>query len=172
MYKWLIVILVVILAVVTAVVGFTITGVIQPQHALLEYAKTSPSFKPYFDTYEIGKTYEEYHERKLSELKTAQLALAEELAQVAAERDRLLEFDNRLQQQANQLTTNQAYQQSIERLAEMYTTMRPAEAAKIFEHMEEELLLSILLAMDSETASLILVELPPKLSASLSSHFR
>ena len=50
--------------------------------------------------------------------------------------------------------------------------MRPNEAVKILEIMDVDLILEIILAMDTETASAILAGLPPEIAATVSEQFQ
>ncbi len=168
----MLVILALILAILAASVVFTITGVIQPQQALIRMAGTTSWLAPHVDTYMYGREYEVLFTSKQEELDQAWAALAQTEQEQARELDRLQDWEARLRRQSELIEKNQADAANVQRLAELYTEMQPAEAVRILQLLDEELLFKVLVSMDSQTASEILATLPPELAASLSSRFK
>lgn len=172
MFRWLLAIVAVIIAVITAGIAFTLTGVIQPQDMLIEYAATSQAFGPYVETYRIGEESQDWLNKQQEQLDIERAALEAERSSLAAEGLRLAELESKLKRQEQELIDRQNEQLSINRLAQMYTAMRPEEATRILELMDEDLLLAILQAMDVDDAAIILATLPAQLAASLSEYYK
>lgn len=95
------------------------------------------------------------------------------LQQTSAEKQALQEYAAALEQKVaaleKQSTTVPASKTDYRRLAEYFAGMKPAVAVAIMDHMNDETVLGILLAMDNEQAAKILAAMQPQRAAALSS---
>ncbi len=172
MVKWLTAIYTLIISVLLALVILTVTGVIHPQAALIEYAQSIPAFAPYIETYYIGADWEKWHRQRQAELEAEKQELEHLKERLELKQRELEEFSATLARQEQTLAAARERQLNAANLAQLYTQMRPEEAVEILQLMDQALVLDILTAMDHETAALILAALSPELAAQLSSQFR
>lgn len=175
MGKWVLVSIFLIAAIITAVVIFSVTGVIDAPALALEAARSIGWLEPHVETYEIGKAAEDWQREQLQKLEEIQNELLEreralaELAQQLDERAQSLDRrEAELTAQAAALEQAKADRLNVQHLAEIYTEMEAAEAARILEKMNEAEVLEILAVMDVRTAARILEALPTERAASLS----
>ncbi len=182
MLKWVLAVLALFAALAAALVVFTITDVIHPQTWVLSYAEDHPRWSAYLRTYERGQDVEaamEAKEQKLAAAWDDLETVREELDQQQRELDhrsaaldsREQELENRRQEIEHlraEVKGLQAEEENISRLADMYSEMRPTEAAAIFERLDLDVALNILRAMNARSSSAIMAELDPDLAAQLS----
>lgn len=171
MLKWTAAIITLIFTILVAGVILTITGVIHPQDTLIRLGESIPSLTPYIETYYIGRDSQQWHSEQ-------QAAIDDAWVQIELSRDNLVQQELRLQQLSEDLDRRETAlieQQNrnlnIAHLADLYSHMHPEEAADILKLLDEELILAVVLAMDNETAAIILPLLPSDLAAELSSRF-
>ncbi len=172
MLKWLSAIYTLIISLIIAGVILTITGVINPQATIINYAGTMPAFAPYFETYSIGAHWQNWRQQQDVEIELARQELEEIHLELVAKEKQLEELSNSLARQEQALSDEVLKNKSVANLAHLYTEMRPEEAVAILQLMEEDLVLDVILAMDSESAALILASLPPEMAAQLSTRFQ
>jgi flagellar motility protein MotE (MotC chaperone) len=173
--KWVLVTIFLITAIIAAVVVFSVTGVIDAPALVLKGARSIGWLEPHVEVYEIGKAAEEWQNEQLRSLdqirqeldgrEQALAALADELEQRAQTLDRR---EAELEAQAAALAQARAERMNVQHLAEIYTEMETAEAARILEKMNEAEVLEILAVMDVRTTARILEALPTERAASLS----
>lgn len=175
MGKWFLVTMLLIVAVVAMVVVFSVTGVIDAPALALQAARSIGWLKPYVETYDVGRTAEEWQQAQLEELEAVRGELAEwerslkQLADELEQRSQLLDRRQReLEAQSAALAEERSSLLNIQHLAEIYTEMDTAEAARILGKMNEAEVLEILAVMDVRTAARILEALPTDRAASLS----
>jgi len=177
--KWLATIYTLVISVIIACIILTVTGVIHPQELVLDCMASIPAFAPYVEAYNIGKEQESWRQQQQAELDLQIQQLVLQREELESLRQQLLTWDRQLTEKENDLLrqeealkAQQAKAKSIADLAQLYMQMRPEEAAAILKLMDNNMVLDIILAMDKETAALILVALPPTMAAELSSQFQ
>jgi len=169
--KWILSILSLIIAICTAFVILTITDVI-PQEAVWEYAGTVSWLAPHVETYNIGKESQEFIAEQQERIDLAWAEIEEARQALAQEQEVMARKEASLARQERDLAAKIESRRKVEHLASLYTQMRPNEAVKILEIMDVDLILEIILAMDTETASAILAGLPPEIAATVSEQFQ
>lgn len=172
MFKWVMAIFSLIFAVIVASVILTVTGVIHPQAAIAEYAHSLEWVAPHFETYKIGQDHHSWLSVQEQELAEAWKVIEQERHLLVVERERLDQLENRLNLDNQRLVDARNHNQNIASLANLYSNMRPEEASAIIKLLNPDLILDVLLAMDGETASLVMADLPPELAAQVSGEFR
>lgn len=175
MGRWILVTLLLTGALVVAFVILSVTNVIDGPALLWKFGLSISWLQPHLETYSRGSQSEEWMAARESELEAEQgrvadfetelLALEKELEQrkQALER-REAELDKR----EAELEAERAQRRNVQTLAELYSEMPPAEAAPILQKLDQPLLLEILLAMDTQDAANVLLQLPTDLAAALS----
>lgn len=175
MGKWFLAVTLLLVAVVVAFSIFVVTGVIDGPALFWRLGMNISWIQPHLETYAHGQDAEGYVARYEAEV----VQKREELSKWEAELEaRSQELDERLKQLdrretqlnnlAEKLQAEQAQRQNVRTLAEIYKEMIAADAARILEGMEQELLLNVLLNMDKQDAANILRELPTNLAVALS----
>lgn len=171
MFKWVAAIISLIIAVIGASVVLTITGVIQPQDAILEYSRSISWLAPHIEIYSIGQDNQAWLAEKEQEITLAWNDVENERLMLIQERQRLENLETRLDRQEQDLNNAKKINQSVASLATLYSNMRPEEAVEIMELLDSSLVLDILQTMEIETAALILSSFSPELAAELSGQF-
>lgn len=171
MSKWILTILSLIIAICTAFTILTITDVI-PKEVVWNYAGQVSWLAPHVEIYDIGRQSQEWLLEQQKLIDSAWEEIASARTKLAADQEVLLRKENSLARQERDLTTKLESRHKIEHLADLYTQMRTNEAVRILELMDTDLILQVILAMDSETASTILAGLPPEIAATLSEQFQ
>lgn len=175
MRKWLLVFGLLILAIIVAFSIFAFTGVIDAPALFWNIGMKIGFIEPHLKTYAIGRDTENWIAIQTEELQLRMIELEEQESALATEHLRL---EQRAQQLDNRETTialsaaklgeEQELKKNIETLAALYIEMNAAEAAKIIEKLDKQLILNVLLNMETQDAASILVELPTNLAISLS----
>ncbi|HHX01857.1 MAG TPA: hypothetical protein GX739_04185 [Firmicutes bacterium] len=172
MVRWLAAIYTLILSMIIAFVLLTATGLIQPQDKIIQYAQAIPAFAPYVETYYIGVQWQDWHAEKQAEFEARHQELEQQHGILMAKEQELETLRDSLARQEQALNEQRAKDQTTANLANLYSQMRPEEAVAILQLMDQQLVLDVLLAMDDETAALILAAFPPSLAAQLSTIFQ
>ncbi|HKM17070.1 MAG: hypothetical protein GX228_04015 [Firmicutes bacterium] len=172
MVRWLAAVYTLIISVIIAFVLLTITGLIQPQDKLIEYAQSIQAFAPYVETYYVGAQWQDWHAEKQAEFDAIHQEIEAQHQSLNAKEQQLHVLSQSLARQEQTLNEQRAKSQSAANLARLYSQMRPEEAVEILQLMDQELILEVLLAMDEETAALVLAALPRSLAAELSTRFQ
>lgn len=171
MSKWILSLIALLVAISTAFVILTITDVIS-QEAVWDYAGTVSWLAPHVETYNIGKGNEEWRHEQQDLIDQAWLEIEQAKRGIFVEQDLLSSKRTSLTKQEEELFIQKEGNKKIQHLASLYSEMKPEEAVNILKIMDLDLILKIILAMDTGTASLILAGLPPEIAASLSEQFQ
>lgn len=179
MSKWILVLLSLVVAILSALVIFTITGVIEPQDKLLEWAESVEWLNPYIVTYSKGLDAEQWRSEEQQQIQQAWQEIEEERSrlgqlqdEIAHEQASLQRERQQLEDQLRALEERQATLRSIGRLAELYQEMPTQESSRILQTLDDDLILAILLELDPRDAAEILTRFPTELAASLSNKLR
>ena len=121
MVKWLTAIYTLIISVLLALVILTVTGVIHPQTALIEYAQSIPAFAPYIETYYIGADWEKWHSQRQAELEAEKQELEHLKESLELKQRELEEFSATLARQEQTLAAARERQLNAANLAQLYT---------------------------------------------------
>jgi len=173
--RWVLAFTFLLISIVVAFGILSATGVIDGPGLLWRWGLRIGWLQPHLETYAHGRDAEAFIAQQEAELK----ALAADLERREAELQSNL---NRLEQRAQQLDKReselaawearlqqeQEQRRNVQNLAQIYSGMDPADAARIMQELDRELILKVLLTMDTYEAAQILTILPTNLAASLS----
>lgn len=171
MFKWVAAVFSLIIALIVASVILTITGVIQPQAAILEYGHSVSWIAPHLEIYAIGQENQSWLSEKEQTIALAWSEIEDDRLILIQEKQQLEDWEARLDRQEQDLINAKSFSQSVTSLATLYSNMRTEEAVEIMELLDSSLLLDVLQSMDIETAALILASFPRELAAELSGQF-
>lgn len=175
MGRWLLAITFLIIAVIVAFSIFVATGVIDGPALFWRWGLQIHWLKPHLETYAHGQDAEAWIAQKEEEIRGQAADLdsrAAELQTLQGKLDqRAQQLDKRetdLAAMEAKLQAEQEQRRSVQTLAELYSGMDPADAARILQQLDREIVLDVLLQMDVYDASQILIALPTNLAAALS----
>ncbi|KJS23490.1 MAG: hypothetical protein VR72_01350 [Clostridiaceae bacterium BRH_c20a] len=90
-------------------------------------------------------------ESQLANFKTTEMKYQEEIA----------EYNNQISKLENQIKIIEEKEVSSAKMGEYYSQMKPKEIAPIFDNLDDEIILDILVKLDANIAAKILAELEP-----------
>ncbi len=186
MAKWFLTILALLMAVTAAFVVLAVTDVIEPGAWVQAWAERSPQLRPYLQTYrrgqEAGAWIDEQEQRlavaeqelsqREQELAAAWNTLSQQSVALDARESNITDQLNELEEQRNQLAALQGEEANTMLLADMYSDMRPGDAAAIFERMDEATALAILRVMNPRQSAPIMADMDRDLAARLSQRLK
>ncbi|NMB01727.1 MAG: hypothetical protein GX971_09505 [Firmicutes bacterium] len=174
MGKWVLAVTLLLVAVVVAFSIFVVTGVIDGPALFWRLGTNISWMKPHLETYAHGQDAEAFVARYEDELQQRTEALKTreaELVELSNQLDqRMVQLDRReaeLKTLTDKLQAEQDQRRSVRNLAEIYTEMIAADAARILAGMDQGLVLDVLLYMDKQDAANIMKELPTNLAVSV-----
>jgi flagellar motility protein MotE (MotC chaperone) len=173
--KWVLAITFLLLSIVLAFSILTITGVIDGTALLWRWASRIAWLHPHLETYSHGQDAEAWvadQEARLlarfADLESREAELQASLARLEQQAQQLTKRENDLAAWEARLQAEEENKRSVQNLAQIYSGMDPADAARILQQLDRGLILQVLLQMDSYEAAQILIALPTNLAAALS----
>lgn len=175
MGKWVLAILSLFLAIIVAFGILTATGVIDGGALLWSWGLRISWLRPHLETYAHGQDVEAYLASQEAELRAKLAELENRESELQASLTKLEQQVQQIEKRESDLAAREARLQALEEqrrsvqtLAQIYGGMAPADAARILQQLDQELLLQVFLEMDSYEAAQILIALPTNLAAALS----
>ncbi len=175
MGRWVLVILLLIVALILAFTILAATGVIDAAALFWKLGLKIAWLEPHLETYSRGQDSEEWIARREEQLSTEQIKLGDRELELEALNKELQQQVQALERREADLEKREAefleqqeHRRSVQTLAELYSEMSAADAAKILGRLDQPLLLEVLLSMEMQDAANILIQLPTDLAVSLS----
>lgn len=175
MGRWVLAFTFLLIAVLAAFVVLSVTGVIDGPALLWSWAGRIDWLQPHLATYSRGQEAETWIAAQEAELMAMLADLENRYEELRASQNRLEQRSQQLDKRESELAAWEArlqaeaeHRRSVQNLAEIYSGMQPQDAAHILQELDRELVLQVLLEMDTFTAADILTLLPTNLAAALS----
>lgn len=159
-----------------------VTGLWDWLNPLVRRAATWPVLAPHAEIYRLGRTdwrvlqneqerlatWEAALRHDADQLEQEQRALRTALNELELERARLAQWEEELVARQAAVERLEEEQQALERLRDMYESMRPQEAARILADMTDDEVAVLLADMDPRRAAAILAAFPADKAAVVS----
>lgn len=174
MGRWVLAITFLLVAIIVAFGVLVATGVIDGPALFWRWGSRIAWLQPHLETYAQGQDAEAWIARQEEEIRAKLADLESRAAELRAVEEKLEQREQQLDKRESdlaaweaQLQAAQSHRRNVQNLAEIYRGMQPADAARILQELDRQLILDVLAEMDAYEAGQILTILPTNLAASL-----
>ncbi len=175
MGRWVLAITFLLISLIVAFGILVATGVIDGPALFWRWGMRIGWLQPHLETYAHGRDAEGWIAQqetelraKLTEVERREADLQAELGKLEQRAQQLDKRESELAAWEARLQQEQEQRRNVQSLAQIYSGMDAADAARILQALDQDLLLEVLLELDTFQAAEIMALLPTNLAAALS----